>query len=68
MDLHSYPFGARLTRCTLQLFADLREHADRFAALAAPEVERIEEKYSRYPNRYRGRQGEHGFRPYRAIS
>ncbi len=44
----SYSFGAMGTSCALKLFADFQIQADMAAALGMAEVERIEEKYSRY--------------------
>jgi FAD:protein FMN transferase len=47
-EAHGYSFVAMGTSCALQLFANSREHADMVAALAVAEIERIQEKYSRY--------------------
>ena len=48
MAPYSYSFGAMGTSCTLQLFAESPEHAHMAAAVAVAEVERIEDKYSRF--------------------
>jgi thiamine biosynthesis lipoprotein len=48
LGAHVYAFGAMGTACSLRLFGSSREQVAMRAALAVAEVERIEEKYSRY--------------------
>ncbi|NKI19244.1 FAD:protein FMN transferase [Spongiibacter sp. KMU-166] len=48
MEEYHYTFTAMASPCELRLYAATRQQADRAAALAQAEVQRIEYKYSRY--------------------
>ena len=48
MILHPYPFDALGTACVMHLYAASAEVADAAAGAAIEEVERIEQRYSRY--------------------